>query len=82
MEQIKCPFCKEEGFDKIGLKHHLAFYCQEYNNTNTILQEQKSCAKCKHENTKTIDGVRQLPCWACLSTIKNLWEPKEGESYG
>jgi len=22
MEYIKCPFCKEEDFDLIGLKHH------------------------------------------------------------
>ncbi len=30
---IECPFCGEDDFDKIGLKIHLAFHCNEYLNT-------------------------------------------------
>lgn len=27
-----CPFCKDDGFDKIGLKHHLtAGHCDDFN---------------------------------------------------
>lgn len=33
---INCPFCNEGNFDKIGLKHHLNNYCEEYNNTLSI----------------------------------------------
>lgn len=32
-ENIVCPFCGEEGFDKSGLKLHLIAYCEEYDNT-------------------------------------------------
>ena len=30
---IKCPFCEEDDFDKIGLKYHLENHCLEYKNT-------------------------------------------------
>lgn len=30
---IICPFCKDEGFDMIGLKYHLQKYCIPYANT-------------------------------------------------
>ena len=30
---LVCPFCGEEGFDKIGLKYHLQYYCEEYEET-------------------------------------------------
>jgi len=29
-DDITCPFCGEEGFDKIGLKDHLINYCEVY----------------------------------------------------
>lgn len=32
-QDIVCPFCGEDGFDKIGLKGHLAFDCKEYSET-------------------------------------------------
>jgi len=33
---ISCPFCGEEGFDKIGLKYHLQHYCEEYDKTEEM----------------------------------------------
>ena len=27
---MTCPFCDETGFDDIGLKNHLAMYCDEF----------------------------------------------------
>ena len=29
-EDIICPFCKETGFDLMGLKNHLEKYCEVY----------------------------------------------------
>jgi hypothetical protein len=29
-QDIICPFCGEDGFDKIGLKYHLQTYCEPY----------------------------------------------------
>ena len=29
-DEIACPFCDDEGFDKPGLKYHLRHYCVEY----------------------------------------------------
>ena len=29
-EGVICPFCKEDGFDKPGLKYHLQKYCDVY----------------------------------------------------
>ena len=35
-ENIICPFCKDDGFDLVGLKHHLNIgWCEVYNNTLT-----------------------------------------------
>ena len=28
--ELVCPFCKDIGFDKEGLKYHLEKYCEEY----------------------------------------------------
>jgi hypothetical protein len=33
---FSCPFCKDAGFDVIGLKHHLKWYCEIYNKTETL----------------------------------------------
>ncbi len=30
---LECPFCGMRGFDKIGLKGHLRYDCDEYHNT-------------------------------------------------
>ena len=55
MEDIKCPFCGEDGFDLVGLKGHLtgegfifAGGCQVFSNTLTI-QEEASMSKIKQE---------------------------------
>lgn len=34
-----CPFCKEEDFDLVGLKHHLTHSCQIYEETLTLNEE-------------------------------------------
>ena len=31
-EEIACPFCGEDDFDKEGLKCRLENYCEEYHN--------------------------------------------------
>lgn len=31
-QEVRCPFCQEEGFDLPGLKSHLMQGCEEYNN--------------------------------------------------
>lgn len=33
MNDISCPFCGEDGFDKIGLKGHLTLDCREFAET-------------------------------------------------
>lgn len=34
---IICPFCGEDDFDLVGLKHHIqAGQCDAYNNTDAI----------------------------------------------
>lgn len=30
---IYCPFCNDDGFDRVGLKYHLETYCNEYKET-------------------------------------------------
>lgn len=41
-EELFCPFCREEDFDKIGLKDHLEMgRCKEYNETMTIVEEER-----------------------------------------
>ena len=53
MEDIKCPFCGEDGFDLVGLKLHLIRYCEVYANLNihghgiivNILSEAAEAAK-------------------------------------
>jgi ribosomal protein L37AE/L43A len=32
-QDIVCPFCGDDDFDKIGLKIHLLNYCEAYQNT-------------------------------------------------
>jgi len=33
---ITCPFCKNDDFDLVGLKHHLKCQCEKYANTKGI----------------------------------------------
>ncbi len=33
---IACPFCKEDGFDLVGLKSHMARYCEVYQKTEDL----------------------------------------------
>lgn len=32
-----CPFCKEDDFDLIGLKHHMTTYCKVYSEVEEII---------------------------------------------
>lgn len=36
VSDIVCPFCGEDGFDKIGLKDHLLINCKPYKTTSPI----------------------------------------------
>lgn len=36
IDEIACPFCEEDGFDKPGLKHHLNNYCEVYPDVEDI----------------------------------------------
>lgn len=41
---VICPFCKEGGFDLMGLKHHFnSGYCAKYNDTTPL------CGHCGHD---------------------------------
>lgn len=40
-QNIVCPFCGDDGFDKIGLKYHLMMSCEEYDNTKPTLYPNK-----------------------------------------
>ncbi|MBA7499218.1 hypothetical protein ES704_01958 [subsurface metagenome] len=35
-QDIVCPFCGEDDFDKVGLKYHLDTYCKIYQETEVI----------------------------------------------
>lgn len=40
MSDIICPFCKEKGYDLIGLKYHLLQgYCKVFNSVITPEEE-------------------------------------------
>jgi len=50
---IICPFCEDTGFDKVGLKYHLAYYCEVYNQIEfepNPLLENKGGYKIEKEN--------------------------------
>jgi len=47
LENIQCPFCKEKGFDLIGLKHHLFNNCEVFDKTMSVWQERR---KTKEKN--------------------------------
>jgi len=37
IDELTCPFCKEDGFDTIGLKSHLIKGdCEIFNNTGNL----------------------------------------------
>jgi hypothetical protein len=36
-ETVTCPFCSATNFDLPGLKYHLTFYCQEYDETAVLI---------------------------------------------
>ena len=38
-ENIICPFCGDDGFDKIGLKIHLTCWCDEYQTRMKIARD-------------------------------------------
>lgn len=38
-DDIKCPFCHEDGFDLVGLKQHLLNWCPEFEDVETIEEE-------------------------------------------
>lgn len=35
-QDIVCPFCGDDDFDKIGLKYHLRTYCKVYQDTEEL----------------------------------------------
>lgn len=35
-ENISCPFCGEEDMDLAGLKYHLTYHCERYDETETL----------------------------------------------
>lgn len=35
-DDLVCPFCDAIEFDKIGLKYHLANFCEEYRNIEDL----------------------------------------------
>lgn len=35
-ELLVCPFCNDNEFDEVGLKHHLENYCEVYGQTNSL----------------------------------------------
>ncbi len=39
--EIQCPFCKENGYDLVGLKHHLLYHCEGFEDTLSIEEEAK-----------------------------------------
>jgi len=38
---VVCPFCGERDFDLIGLKNHLKFYCNTYDELMSIEEERQ-----------------------------------------
>lgn len=36
-----CQFCKEVGFDRIGLKLHLVQWCEEYRKVDDEMREEQ-----------------------------------------
>jgi hypothetical protein len=38
-ENLTCPFCGEDGFDKIGLKGHLLEFCEVFPELETPFEE-------------------------------------------
>ena len=46
MSGIVCPFCLDDGFDLVGLRHHLmAGYCEVFDHTETLEEERERRAK-------------------------------------
>lgn len=73
---IECPFCGEDGFDKIGLKDHLQNHCDDYDNTDRIKdvteQTRFICPVCfKHYGICDLDdpGRLEIPCDDCRLLI-------------
>ncbi len=52
MQDIDCPFCKENGFDMIGLKNHLLTYCHVFE--ATISPERESWERRQDEMEATL----------------------------
>jgi len=42
---MRCPFCNEDDFDKMGLKYHLENYCLEYKNMPDV---NNLCYQCEY----------------------------------
>ena len=36
IDLITCPFCNDDGFDKVGLKYHLETHCDVYSQTKEL----------------------------------------------
>lgn len=46
MSDVLCPFCKEEGFDLVGLKGHLQMHCEAFDNAETPNEERQRLYPC------------------------------------
>ncbi len=51
---MKCPFCEEDGFDKIGLKYHLENYCHKYRDTPDA---NNPCYQCEYRKPDERDYI-------------------------
>lgn len=50
VDYLPCPFCGEDDFDAVGLKHHLIMgYCVEFNETEAIGEQ-------PHTETTTVNN--------------------------
>jgi hypothetical protein len=36
LKELRCPYCLQGDFDKVGLKHHLENHCGNYKETESI----------------------------------------------
>jgi transposase-like protein len=55
-EDVYCPFCKQEGFDLIGLKNHLKYDCRQYRATLSFDEEERALSKINHKIKKEIEN--------------------------
>lgn len=86
MTYIKCPFCNEDDFDLVGLKHHLiSGHCEVYEVTisneeemkfirsenNPIINGEEICSRCGEKFiTAQYKNVDIKPKYVCINCTK------------